>query len=124
MISPRFRVVLSEDAPGFAGGRLGGFDIGGDGVHWPLSYQLAQAVANRPPPREPARGAPKNFFLPGVRNIQCFIMRFRIGRTPTMAENRSFWKRRRRTLIVLGVILVIAVIIVFNLRSQRKDRSR
>ena len=37
-----------------------------------------------------------------------------------MAENRSFWRRRKRTLIVLGVILVIALIIVFNLRSQRE----
>ncbi len=37
-----------------------------------------------------------------------------------MAENRSFWSRRKRTLIVLGVILVIALIIVFNLRSQRE----
>ena len=37
-----------------------------------------------------------------------------------MAENRSFWRRRRRTLIVLGVILVIFLIIVFNLRSQRE----
>ncbi len=37
-----------------------------------------------------------------------------------MAENRSFWRRRKRTLIVLGVILVIALIVVFNLRSQRE----
>ncbi len=37
-----------------------------------------------------------------------------------MAENRSFWRRRKRTLIVLGIILVIALIIVFNLRSQRE----
>ncbi len=37
-----------------------------------------------------------------------------------MAENRSFWSRRKRTLIVLGVILVIALIVVFNLRSQRE----
>ncbi len=37
-----------------------------------------------------------------------------------MAENRSFWSRRKRTLIVLGVVFVIALIIVFNLRSQRE----
>ncbi len=37
-----------------------------------------------------------------------------------MAENKSFWRRRKRTLIVLGVILVIALIVVFNLRSQRE----
>jgi HlyD family secretion protein len=37
-----------------------------------------------------------------------------------MAENRSFWRRRKRTLIVLGVVLVIALIIVFNLRAQRE----
>ena len=38
-----------------------------------------------------------------------------------MAENRSFFRRRRkRTLIVLGVVLVIALIVVFNLRSQRE----
>jgi HlyD family secretion protein len=37
-----------------------------------------------------------------------------------MAENRSFWRRRKRTIIVLGVILVIALIVVFNLRAQRE----
>ena len=37
-----------------------------------------------------------------------------------MAENRSFWSRRKRTLIVLGVVLVIALIVIFNLRSQRE----
>ncbi len=37
-----------------------------------------------------------------------------------MAENRSFWRRRKRTFIVLGVITVIALIVVFNLRAQRE----
>ena len=41
-----------------------------------------------------------------------------------MAENRSFWRRRKRTLIVLGVILVIALIVVFNLRAQREKTVR
>ena len=47
-------------------------------------------------------------------------MRFKIGRDTTMAENRSFFRRKKRTLIVLGVILVIALIILFNLRTQRE----
>ena len=37
-----------------------------------------------------------------------------------MAENRSFFQRRKRTLIVLGVVLVIALIVILNLRSQRE----
>jgi HlyD family secretion protein len=37
-----------------------------------------------------------------------------------MAENRSFFRRKKRTLIVLGIVLVIALIIIFNLRTQRE----
>jgi HlyD family secretion protein len=47
-------------------------------------------------------------------------MRVKIGRDMTMAENRSFFRRKKRTLIVLGVVLVIALIILFNLRTQRE----
>ncbi|MCJ7644917.1 MAG: efflux RND transporter periplasmic adaptor subunit [Candidatus Aminicenantes bacterium] len=37
-----------------------------------------------------------------------------------MAENRGFFRRKKRTLIVLGVVLVIALIILFNLRTRRE----
>jgi len=47
-------------------------------------------------------------------------MRVKIGRDTTMAEKRSFFQRKKRTLIVLGVILIIALIILFNLRTQRE----
>ena len=47
-------------------------------------------------------------------------MRVKIGRDTTMAENRSFFRRKKRTLIVLGIVLVIALIIIFNLRTQRE----
>lgn len=47
-------------------------------------------------------------------------MRVKIGRDTTMAENRGFFRRKKRTLIVLGVVLVIALIILFNLRTRRE----
>jgi HlyD family secretion protein len=41
-----------------------------------------------------------------------------------MPENRSFWRRRRRTLIVLAIVAAIALIVVLNLRSQREKTVR
>jgi len=43
-----------------------------------------------------------------------------MGRDTTMAETRSFFRRKKRTLVVLGVVIVIALIILFNLRAQRE----
>ncbi len=37
-----------------------------------------------------------------------------------MAEKQSFFQRRKRAIIVLGVVLVIAFIVISNLRSQRE----
>jgi HlyD family secretion protein len=37
-----------------------------------------------------------------------------------MAEKKSFLQRRKRTLIILGVVALIAVIFIVNLRSQRE----
>lgn len=37
-----------------------------------------------------------------------------------MAEKKSFFRRKKRTLLFLGIILVIAVIILLNLQSQRE----
>ncbi len=37
-----------------------------------------------------------------------------------MAENKSFLQRRKRPLIILGVVALLAVIFVVNLRSQRE----
>jgi HlyD family secretion protein len=51
-------------------------------------------------------------------------MQVKIGRDTTMAEKKSFFRRKKRTLIVLGVVLVIALIILFNLRAQREKTIR
>jgi HlyD family secretion protein len=37
-----------------------------------------------------------------------------------MAEKKSFFRRKKRTLLVLGIILVIGVIVLLNLQSQRE----
>ena len=41
-----------------------------------------------------------------------------------MAVQKSFFRRRKRILLVLGIILVIAVIILLNLQSQREKTVR
>ena len=51
-------------------------------------------------------------------------MRVKIGRDTTMAEKKSFFQRKKRTLVVLGVVLVIALIVLFNLRAQREKTVR
>ena len=37
-----------------------------------------------------------------------------------MSEKKSFFKRRKKTIIIFGVILFIAILIIFNLQSQRE----
>ena len=47
-------------------------------------------------------------------------MRIKIGRRRPMNEKRSFFRRKKRTLIVLAVLFIIGLIIIINLRSQRE----
>lgn len=41
-----------------------------------------------------------------------------------MAEQKGFIRRRKRTLIVLGIILLVVIVVFINLRSQREKTIR
>jgi len=47
-------------------------------------------------------------------------MQIKIRRNSGMSEKRGFFRRRKKGLIVLAVLLVIGVIVIFNLRTQRE----
>ncbi len=37
-----------------------------------------------------------------------------------MSEKKSFFKRKKKTIIILGIILFVAILVIFNLQSQRE----
>ncbi len=41
-----------------------------------------------------------------------------------MAEQKGFIRRRKRTLIVLGIVLLVAIVVFINLKSQREKTVR
>ena len=53
-----------------------------------------------------------------------YNMKLKIRRYANMKENRSFFRRKRKTLIVLALVVIIGLIIIFNLKAQREKGTK
>ena len=52
--------------------------------------------------------------------VKCSIIEKLLREGIKMKEKRSFFKRRKKQIIIFSIVFIIAIIIIFNLRSQRE----